>query len=386
MTKEEYERLLKSDYWKGYSYSLIKERNFTCEDCGRRFYGERNKLQVHHLVYRDVNPWSYSPDEVIVLCEDCHKKRHGIATENETEQNASYTQSPFGEYDKGYSFSTDSKTERAFSSSNDSPLDTERSPYDIEPEPSRGFKFKYIIYGLLLFLCIMIGRDVFFSQKTITSERPSYVNKEITTEEDNAVAPVQAKQAPLEAEKPSQKKRDSKPTGNSITGTSADVLTMEAEPLATGNSKRTETASVEPKDEAEQGTSERELSTSEILDRQTHKNVVRQAQRAGVSTEGSTSEILDRITHANVVKQAQRAGVSTEGSTSEILDRITHANVVKQAQRAGVSAEGSTSEILDRITHANVVKQAQRAGVSTEGSTSEILDRITKKNLEKYNY
>ena len=207
MTKEEYERLLKSDYWKGYSYSLIKERNFTCEDCGRRFYGERNKLQVHHLVYRDVNPWSYSPDEVIVLCEDCHKKRHGIATENETEQNASYTQSPFGEYDKGYSFSTDSKTERAFSSSNDSPLDTERSPYDIEPEPSRGFKFKYIIYGLLLFLCIMIGRDVFFSQKTITSERPSYVNKEITTEEDNAVAPVQAKQAPLEAEKPSQKKK-----------------------------------------------------------------------------------------------------------------------------------------------------------------------------------
>ena len=48
MTKEEYERLLKSDYWKGYSYSLIKERDFTCEDCGRQFYNERNKLQVHH--------------------------------------------------------------------------------------------------------------------------------------------------------------------------------------------------------------------------------------------------------------------------------------------------------------------------------------------------
>ena len=31
MTKEEYERLLKFDYWKGYSYSLIKERNFTCK-------------------------------------------------------------------------------------------------------------------------------------------------------------------------------------------------------------------------------------------------------------------------------------------------------------------------------------------------------------------
>ena len=78
MTREEYEKLLKSDYWKGYSYSLIKERNFTCEDCGRQFPNERNKLQVHHLVYRDVNPWSYRPNEVVVLCEECHKKRHGI--------------------------------------------------------------------------------------------------------------------------------------------------------------------------------------------------------------------------------------------------------------------------------------------------------------------
>ena len=97
----------------------------------------------------------------------------------------------------------------------------------------------------------------------------------------------------------------------------------------------------------------------------------------------STSEILDRRTHENVVRQARRAGVSTEGSTSEILDRITHANVVRQAKQAGVSAEGTTSEILDRITHANVVRQARQAGVSTEGTTSEILDRITRKNLER---
>ena len=53
--------------WKGYSYSLIKERNFTCEDCGKTFYNERNKLQVHHLVYRDTNPWSYKPEELVVL-------------------------------------------------------------------------------------------------------------------------------------------------------------------------------------------------------------------------------------------------------------------------------------------------------------------------------
>ena len=98
MTKDEYERLLKSDYWKGYSYSLIKERNFTCEDCGRSFYNERNKLQVHHLVYRDVSPWSYRPEEVIVLCEDCHKKRHGIPTESAG--STAHSQQPWGNYNK----------------------------------------------------------------------------------------------------------------------------------------------------------------------------------------------------------------------------------------------------------------------------------------------
>lgn len=83
MTREEYENLLQSDYWKGYSYSLIKERNFTCEDCGRSFPDKRNMLQVHHLVYRDVNPWSYRPGELVVLCRECHQKRHGINVSKE---------------------------------------------------------------------------------------------------------------------------------------------------------------------------------------------------------------------------------------------------------------------------------------------------------------
>ena len=387
MTREEYERLLKSNYWKGYSYSLIKERNFTCEDCGRRFFGESNKLQVHHLVYRDVNPWSYSPDEVIVLCEDCHKKRHGIATEAETEHTASYTQSPLGEYDKGYSFSTDSKTERAFPSLNDNPLDTDnRSPYDIEPEPSRGFKFKYIIYGLLLFLCIMIGRNVFYSQKPITSDRPSYENKEITIEGEDAAVPVQPKQAPLEAKEPPLTKRDNKPTGNSITETAAEMFPSEVEPIVAENTKRTESVSVPLNDEAEQEAPKRELSTLEILERRNHEDAVKRAKRAGVSTEGTTIEILERINHADVVKRAQRAGVSTEGSTIDILERINHADVVKRAQRAGVSTEGSTIDILERINHADVVKRAKRMGVSTEGSTIDILERINRKEMEKYNY
>lgn len=78
MTKQEYKDLLESEYWRGFSFSLIKERNFTCEDCGAYYPNERNKLQVHHLVYRDISPWSYAPEEMVVLCKKCHEKRHGI--------------------------------------------------------------------------------------------------------------------------------------------------------------------------------------------------------------------------------------------------------------------------------------------------------------------
>ena len=109
MTREEYEKLLKSDYWKGYSYSLIKERNFTCEDCGRQFPNERNKLQVHHLVYRDVNPWSYRPEEVVVLCEECHRKRHGI--KEEPIQNTNNTWRGFASSSSTDTFSSKDRTD-----------------------------------------------------------------------------------------------------------------------------------------------------------------------------------------------------------------------------------------------------------------------------------
>lgn len=397
MTKEEYERLLKSDYWKGYSYSLIKERNFICEDCGRQFYNQRNKLHVHHLVYRDVNPWSYNPDEVVVLCEECHKKRHGLLSD--TEHNTFYSQSPFGnnygqfpfeeeadfpfdEDEEKYLFSIENNDESPFSSPNVDDFGNNRSPYPVEPEPRSGSKLKYVLYGVLLFVCIMIGRGLFNNQKLLNSNRPSYENKSNTSEEVTSDMSDEPKKAATKRTKPSKKMKTPRTTdkavleGTALSDSPVMSTAMETEQEITnvGNNK---------KSDEEYG---RELTTSEILERRTHANVVKQAQRAGVSTEGSTSEILEKITHANVVKQAQRAGVSTEGSASDILERITHANVVKQAQRAGVSTEGSTSEILERITHANIVKQAQRAGVSTEGTTSEILERITRKNMEKHNY
>ena len=95
--------------------------------------------------------------------------------------------------------------------------------------------------------------------------------------------------------------------------------------------------------------SDDDLSTLEALERRNHEEVVREAKRAGVSTEGTTLEIMERINHAEVVKEAKRAGVSTEGTTLEIMERINRAEVVKEAKRAGVSTEGTTLEIMERI-------------------------------------
>lgn len=348
MTREEYEKLLKSDYWKGYSYSLIKERNFTCEDCGRRFPNERNKLQVHHLVYRDVNPWSYQPDEVVVLCEECHRKRHGIKEEL----------SP-NTHDAWRGFASSSSTD-SVSSNEQTNLDENNinRDYWYSSKSRSKIKLKYVLFFLLLALVLLYCWASFSKQKEETKEKRTTEAIEKTTSHRSA-----------------QPNRRSKKTTHTQS---------EDEISATSSNKLIDEEMSYPKIQSNED-NDKELSTLELLEKRNHADVVDQARRAGVSTEGTTLEILERINHADVVKQAKRAGVSTEGTTIEILERINHADVVEQARKAGVSTEGSTIEILERINHADVVKQAQRAGVSTEGTTLEILERISRKELEKYN-
>ena len=347
MTKEEYERLLKSDYWRGYSYSLIKERNFTCEDCGRRFYNERNKLQVHHLVYRDTNPWSYKPEELVVLCEECHQIRHGIWQESEQEQESSATnsQEPFGDFSQSYSHSTDS---RGYSEADrwGNSRYSSKDPYFIEPE--NRFKFKYVIWGLLLFVALVFGYNKMVKKTTSAEEEQeeqisetlpssSYAEEE-ATEEDLYDKPIPLPSVPERQESPSEPNRTESPS---------DILrppSRETHGNGHVNAPRTPQKPT------------RELSSLELIEKRNHEEIVQQAKRAGVSTEGSTMEILERINHAEVVEQAKRAGVSTKGSTMEILERINHAEVVEQAKRAGVSTKGSTMEILERINRKELEK------------------------------
>jgi hypothetical protein len=359
MTKEEYEKLLMSDYWKGFSYSLIKERNFTCEDCGRTFYNQRNKLQVHHLVYRDINPWSYKPEEMVVLCEECHKKRHGIISEPETESETTNTTTTndVSSFPNEDSFSTDSRNvnpnEMDYGTTYDRWGNRRNDRWERKGNyygaysrfPRRRWRLK-LRYVLLAICCCLMFAVMYQSKK---------VNKEVATEMEKEEALI---------DNTSTHTKKSKKKSSIKTDTEYDdMVEVPEEELAT------EQEGGESAENTEAPSSRNEEATSETKE----------------STKGlSTLELLERKSYENAVKQAKRAGVSTEGSTIDILERISHANAVKQAKRAGVSTEGSTVDILERISHANAVKQAKRAGVSTEGSTSDILERITRKQLENY--
>ena len=399
MTKEEYARLLNSDYWKGFSYSLIKERNFTCEDCGRRFHNERNKLQVHHLVYRDINPWSYKPEEMVVLCEECHKKRHGLWTEPVQDSCSALKSEASGSYTKSYSYASEGKNEKANQqntnywgeSKTTSDYRNTNIRHNFFARPYISFKYKYLLYGIL-FLCIV---DLFIPSSTekkgddlehIVNMPSGEVKREISLQTINEPSETRSKRTDTRHAKAKKQPNDS---NNAIVENSKTQ--REEEPVNTAMVAQTESFVPEYQEsEIDIDASidnlykelDENLSSLEELEKRNHADVVKRAERAGISTEGSTMEILERINHADVVKRAERAGVSTEGSTMEILERINHADVVKRAERAGVSTEGSTMEILERINHADVIKRAERAGVSTEGSTMEILERIYRKKSE----
>ena len=270
MTKEEYEQLLKSDYWKGYSYSLIKERNFTCEDCGKSFPNERNKLQVHHLVYRDVNPWSYKPEEVIVLCEECHRKRHGLPVDSQPSEEVQQQRD----------------------------LPSSETSYNLGPADNswRWIKLLYAACGILLLLIFIL--------RFRPQSKPDVPAMDSPVIESVATPAVESDSKPIATKRKEGENKPSAPAAQKVQATEGNSSVIK---------------------------NDGQKSTSEILEEQIHASVVEQAKKAGVSTEGSTTEILERINHASVVEQAKKAGVSTEGSTLDILDRIQHARVVEHS-------------------------------------------------------
>ena len=69
-----YRDQLKSEQWKHFRNFVFNIRGRKCEICK----SDKN-LQIHHLEYhKNAKAWEYTCNDVIVVCEDCHKRLHGL--------------------------------------------------------------------------------------------------------------------------------------------------------------------------------------------------------------------------------------------------------------------------------------------------------------------
>ena len=71
INKLRYRQFIKTQYW-GYVRRLKLEQQHTCENCGGN-----DTLQVHHKTYLNHYNEHLHLNDLIVLCKNCHKKKHG---------------------------------------------------------------------------------------------------------------------------------------------------------------------------------------------------------------------------------------------------------------------------------------------------------------------
>lgn len=79
MTRAEYETYLLGEHWRDFSY-IIKRNHPYCAIC-KISWGEAEKkyrqaLNVHHKTYKNLG--KEKPEDVIVLCRQCHLNAHGL--------------------------------------------------------------------------------------------------------------------------------------------------------------------------------------------------------------------------------------------------------------------------------------------------------------------
>ena len=76
MIMKDYKELLKDGRWQIRKTEIMRRDNFTCQKCGARAI-DGAFLNVHHVKYRkSAKPWEYEDNELVTLCEDCHKAIH----------------------------------------------------------------------------------------------------------------------------------------------------------------------------------------------------------------------------------------------------------------------------------------------------------------------
>ena len=68
---QSYNNYLKSDKWKELRYTILVRDSHTCQDCK-----STTNLQVHHLHYRGIDTMTFTSDQLVTVCYDCHEIRH----------------------------------------------------------------------------------------------------------------------------------------------------------------------------------------------------------------------------------------------------------------------------------------------------------------------
>lgn len=73
-----YEELLTKQEWYDFRKKVVYDRGgYVCEFCKKK-----HNLQIHHKLYykkpnkEKIEPWLYNMDEVLLLCDNCHKSVH----------------------------------------------------------------------------------------------------------------------------------------------------------------------------------------------------------------------------------------------------------------------------------------------------------------------
>jgi len=74
--KKKYLKYLRSKKWATIRKNIISIYKGVCQDC----LIHTKSPQIHHLTY--ANLYSEKPEDLILLCGRCHKKRHGIKKKN----------------------------------------------------------------------------------------------------------------------------------------------------------------------------------------------------------------------------------------------------------------------------------------------------------------
>ena len=68
----EYAIYLKSQQWRDLRQQVLIRDQYSCVDCG-----DNGRLQVHHLHYDGIETMTFTADQCVSVCHDCHDIRHG---------------------------------------------------------------------------------------------------------------------------------------------------------------------------------------------------------------------------------------------------------------------------------------------------------------------